>query len=391
MGALAALGPLSIDMYLPGFPAIAKDLQTDIAHVGLSLTSYFIGVSVGQLLYGPIIDRYGRKKPLLIGLFLYLLAAIGCALSPTIFWLIGLRLLLALGGCVGMVAGRAIVRDLFPANETAKVFSTLILVMSVAPIIAPTLGGFVTATFGWRYIFFILTLIAAILFFLVYRFLPESRQPDASVSLKPKRVLQDYLIVLKDPQFIVFAIAGSVTFAGLFAYLSGSPFVFMGYFGLSETHYSWLFGLNAFGFILGSQLNRLWLQRKTPEQITRRAGIFQWVSGFLLAVGTVSGVLHIAATIVLIFSFLFWSGFIAPNATAISLRPFTHYAGSASALLGSVQMMAGALASGLVSSLHNNTPLPMAIIMAACATLALIALLLHRQMMKKEALATAQN
>lgn len=391
LGALAALGPFSIDMYLPGFPAIAEDLQTTIAQVGLSLTSYFIGISVGQLFYGPLIDRFGRKKPLLIGLFIYLLAAIGCALSPTIDWLIGLRLLLALGGCVGMVAGRAIVRDLFPVSETAKVFSTLILVMGVAPIIAPTLGGFVTAGLGWRYIFYSLTLIAALLIFLVYRFLPESRQADATVSLQPRRVLQDYLLVLKEPEFITFSIAGSVAFAGMFAYISGSPFVFMEYFGLSETHYGWLFGFNAFGFILGSQLNRLWLLRRTPAQITRRAGIFQWVSGLLLALGSIWGVINAAGTIVLIFSFLFWSGFMAPNATAIALRPFTRFAGSASALLGSIQMVAGALASGLVSYFHNNTPLPMAISMGACATLALAALFVHRQLMKKQDVAAATN
>ncbi|AHM61315.1 Bcr/CflA subfamily drug resistance transporter [Flammeovirgaceae bacterium 311] len=378
-------------MYLPGFPAIAKDLQTDIAHVGFSLTSYFIGISVGQLFYGPIIDRYGRKKPLLIGLFLYLLAAIGCAFAPDVFWLIGLRLLLALGGCVGMVAGRAIVRDLFPASETAKVFSTLILVMGVAPIVAPTIGGFVTASLGWRFIFVTLTFIAAALLFLVFRFLPESKQPDASVSLQPKKVLKDYLMVLKDPEFITYAIAGSIAFAGLFAYISGSPFVFMEFFGLSETHYGWLFGLNAFGFILGSQINRLWLKRKTAEQITRRASIFQWVLGLLLAVGSVWGVLNITGTLVLIFGFLFCSGFIAPNATAVALQPFTRYAGSASALLGSIQMVAGALASVAVSFFHNGTPLPMALTMAGCATFALAVLLVYRQIAKRSKLAAASH
>ncbi|WP_225000176.1 multidrug effflux MFS transporter [Cesiribacter sp. SM1] len=391
LGALAALGPFSIDMYLPGFPAIAKDLQTDIAHVGFSLTSYFVGISVGQLIYGPVIDRYGRRTPLLIGLFLYLLAAIGCAFAPDVFWLIGLRLLLALGGCVGMVAGRAIVRDLFPASETAKVFSTLILVMGVAPIVAPTLGGFVTASFGWRHIFTALTLIAAALLFMVYRLLPESKQPDASVSLQPKKVLKDYLMVLKDPEFITYSIAGSVAFAGMFAYISGSPFVFMEYFGLSETYYGWLFGLNAFGFILGSQINRLLLKRKTAEQITRRASVFQGVLGLLLAVGTVWGVLDVTGTLVLIFGFLFCSGFVAPNATAVALSPFTRYAGSASALLGSIQMVAGALASVSVSFFHNGTPLPMALTMAGCASFALGVLLIYRHKAKRAEMAAASH
>src|SRR5690606_24641860 len=150
----------SIDMYLPGFSAIAEDLKTDVATVGLTLTSYFVGISVGQLIYGPLIDRYGRKKPFLIGLSIYLLAALGCAFSPHINWLIAMRLILALGGCVGMVASRAIIRDIFPVNETARVFSTLLLVMGVAPIIAPTIGGYLISNFGWPYIFIILSFIA---------------------------------------------------------------------------------------------------------------------------------------------------------------------------------------------------------------------------------------
>lgn len=383
LGALAAIGPFSIDMYLPGFPAIAADLETDIAHVGFSLTSYFIGISLGQIAYGPLIDRFGRKTPLLTGLVLYLIAAVGCALVPDVYWLIALRFMLAIGGCVGMVAGRAVVRDLFPAGETAKVFSTLILIMGVAPIVAPTIGGYVAAHFGWRYIFLFLVAFSALMFLVVKRFLPESRQPDPAVSLKPAAVLHDYLQVLKDPDFTSYTLAGSITFAGLFAYISGSPFVFMEYFGLSETLYGWIFGLNAFGFIAGSQINRLWLKEKSSAQIVLRAGFFQFLAGLVLAAGSVAGVLNATATMVLIFLFVFWLGFLAPNTTALALQPFTRFAGSASALLGSLQMVAGALASALVSYLHNNTLLPMVLVMACCAVIGYGVVVFHQKKVKK--------
>lgn len=383
LGALAAIGPFSIDMYLPGFPAIAADLRTDIAHVGLSLTSYFIGISLGQIVYGPLIDRFGRKTPLLAGLVIYMTAAVGCALAPDVYWLIALRFLLALGGCVGMVAGRAVVRDLFPASETAKVFSTLILIMGVAPIVAPTVGGYVTAHFGWRYIFLFLVAFSAAMFLVVKRFLPESRQPDPTVSLRPGAVLRDYVQVLKDSDFTGYALAGSIAFAGIFAYISGSPFVFMEYFGLSETVYGWIFGLNAFGFILGSQINRLWLKRKTPSQIVLRAGFFQFLGALILAAGSMAGVLNATATMVLIFLFVFWLGFLAPNTTALALQPFTRYAGSASALLGSFQMVAGALASAMVSSLHNGTLLPMVSVMTGCAVAGYAVVVFHQRKVKK--------
>ena len=389
LGALAAIGPFSIDMYLPGFPAIAADLDTDISHVGLSLTSYFIGISVGQIIYGPLIDRFGRKKPLSIGLLIYMVAAVGCALSPDVYWLIGLRLLLALGGCVGMVAGRAVVRDLFPPAETAKVFSSLILVMGVAPIIAPTLGGYVTATLGWRYIFYLLAVIGGAMLLMISRFLPESKGPDPAVSLKPGRVFTEYMQVFKEPSFISYAIAGSISFAGMFAYISGSPFVFMEYFALSETFYGWLFGLNAFGFIAGSQLNRLWLKTKSPSFVALRSGICLTIVGALLAIGSLMDILGPTGTFALIFFFLFFLGFLAPNTTALTLEPFTRYIGSASAMLGSLQMIAGALASALVSSLHNGTPVPMTLVMAGSAGIALVALLVRRNSAKKQTQAEA--
>jgi MFS transporter, DHA1 family, multidrug resistance protein len=383
LGALAALGPFAIDMYLPGFPAIAKDLKTDIAHVGLSLTSYFIGIALGQLIYGPLIDRFGRKKPLIIGLSIFVLASLGCALAPSVEWLIGLRLLLALGGCVGMVASRAMVRDLFPLKDIPNVFSTLMLVMGVAPIIAPTIGGYVTAHLGWQYIFVVLATIAAAVLFAVARLLPESRGADASISLKPKFILRDFSLVFRERTFLTYAVSGSLAAAGMFAYISGSPYVFMEHFGLTDTQYGIAFAMNAAGYILGSQVNRLLLRRSTSKQLTLKIGFIQFVAAIALVFGSVTGSLSALGTLALLFIFMFSLGIINPNASALAMSPFTKNAGSASAILGSLQMGTGALASALVSYLHNRTMVPMTGVMATLATLSLVFLLTARRSARK--------
>ena len=195
LGSLTAIGPFSIDMYLPGFPAIARDLHTDISHVALSLTSYFIGISFGQLVYGPLLDRYGRKRPVIVGLLIYIVAAVVCGLSPSIHWLVAARFLLAIGSCVGIVAARAIVRDLFPVNEIARIFSTLMLVLGISPIIAPTVGAYVADIYSWRLIFAVLGGIAILILIAVIRFLPESRPADASISLHPVQIIREYASV----------------------------------------------------------------------------------------------------------------------------------------------------------------------------------------------------
>src|SRR6187397_507380 len=197
LGFLTAIGPLSIDMYLPAFPAIAKSLNTSVARVTLSLSSFFIGISVGQLLYGPLLERFGRKKPLYIGLCIYLLASIGCALAASVNALIVLRLFQALGGCVGMVAARAMVRDLFEVKENAKIFSTLMLVVAVSPIIAPTLGGYITSLLGWRYVFVMLILVNLFILAGIYFLLPESKKPDPEFSLKAAAIIKNFAGIMK--------------------------------------------------------------------------------------------------------------------------------------------------------------------------------------------------
>ena len=206
LGMITAIGPFSIDMYLPAFAGIAADLNTTVADVSLSLSSFFIGISIGQFIYGPLLDRYGRKKPLYLGLVIYLVASLLCAIATSIQVLIALRFLQALGGCAGMVASRAMVRDLFSVQDNAKVFSLLMLVVGVSPIIAPTLGGYIASEFGWHYVFIVLTLMAVVILFSVHFGLPESRKADPTYSLKPRAIVSSYWSVLNEPQFYVYAL-----------------------------------------------------------------------------------------------------------------------------------------------------------------------------------------
>lgn len=379
LGLLTAIGPLSIDMYLPAFPEIARGLNTTVAQIMLSLSSFFIGISIGQFIYGPLLERFGRKKPLYVGLILYLFASIGCALATSANALIAFRLLQALGGCAGMVASRAIVRDMFKANEMAKVFSTLMLVVAVSPIIAPTLGGYIAAVASWRLVFAALIFVNVIIIIGVYFFLPESKQPDPSFSLKAGAITKSFFGILINPRFYAYALTGAIAYGGLSAYVSGSPNVFMETFGVSEKQFGWIFAIVAVGIISASQVNNIALKKYSSEQIIQVALICQSILGITLAMLAFFGVAELYLTIALIFLFLACQGFVFPNSSALSLASFGHNAGTASALMGGIQMAVGAGASALVSLLQNHTALPMSGVMAICSASALIVFMLGRK------------
>lgn len=366
LGLLSALGPFSIDMYLPGFQAIATDLGTNIEKIQMSLTSFFIGIASGQLVYGPLLDRFGRKIPLVIGLFIYIAASVGCVFIQTADGLILLRFVQALGSCAGMVASRALVRDYFPASETAKIFSLLMLVIGVSPILAPTIGGSVIHLWGWHYIFAFLAVLTTIITLGVVFILPKSK-PNPQISLMPKPIITGFAKVVKTPAFIIYAIAGGTASSGMYAYLSGSPFVMMEIYGLSEQQYGWVFGLVAAGLITASQLNNLLLKRHSSATVAHYALMMQAIVGFSLFLFAALNILSLFGIIFLIFCFLACQGFVFPNTSALALNPFSKSAGSASALLGSIQLSIGAVASALVSMFHNNTSIPMTSIMAFCA------------------------
>lgn len=373
---LTAIGPFSIDMYLPAFSNIAADLDTTVANVSLSLSSFFIGISIGQFIYGPMLDRYGRKKPLYAGLSLYLVASALCAMATSADSLIGLRFLQALGGCAGMVASRAMVRDLFAVKDNAKIFSLLMLVVGVSPIIAPTLGGYITAAFGWHSIFIILTIMAAVILVAVHFILPESSPPDPSYSLKPRAIISRFQSVLKEPQFFTYAFTGATAAAGLYAYIAGSPAVFLEIFKVSEQQYGWIFALVAAGLIISSQVNSLLLKKYKSEQIIRVALFCQGITGICLFVSSFNGWIGLPGTIGFILIFLSCQGFTFPNSSALSMAPFSKNAGSASALMGAIQMGIGALTSAIVSVLSNQTALPMTGVMASCSILSFCILMI---------------
>lgn len=369
LGGLAAVGPFSIDMYVPGFPVIANDFHVDISVIGYSLTSYFLGISFGQLIYGPVTDRFGRKKPLIIGLILYLIASVGCVFAPGVLSLIALRAMQALGGCVGMVASRAIVRDIFPPSKTAKMYATLVLILGVAPIVAPTMGGIVASTLGWRYIFVILTGIVLMILLAVIYFLGESKTPDPSISLRPGAIAKQYYAVLSNREFLIYGLASGALSSGLFAYISGSAFVYMDMFHLSEQQYGWIYSLNAAGLIGGSQLNHLMLRKNSSETISMAFAGTQLLTGIMLIVAAMLLPAGEIALFLLVIVYLMTHGILNPNTTALAINPFPKSAGTASSLIGFIQMTLGSIASALVSFLHNGTAYPMVVVMTCCSLL----------------------
>lgn len=379
LGTLTALSPFSIDMYLPAFQDIAKSLNTTTARVDLSLSSFFIGLATGQLIYGPLMDRFGRKRPLYFGLGLYIIASVGCFLSSSVEMLITIRVFQAIGSCAAGVASIAMVRDLFPVKDNAKVFALLFLVLGASPLIAPTAGSYLAAAFGWQSVFIVLLSIASLILLAVIFTLPESYEPDESYSLKPGPIINNFLQVIREPQFYTYAIAGSIAFCGLFAYVAGSPLVFMDVFDLTKKEYGWVFAGLSVGFIGSSQLNSWLIKRFKSEQVVKAALTGQVVIGFVFWIGALNGWYNLGGTIVMIFLVLCCVGLTNPNTSALSMAPFAKNAGVASALLGTMQLGLGAAASFCVSIFSSKSATPMAAIMAISSAIGLCVLLIGRR------------
>ncbi|MDH0748066.1 multidrug effflux MFS transporter [Pseudomonas sp. GD03842] len=368
LGALSAFGPLAIDFYLPGFPAIAAAFGTDEKHVQLTLASYFLGLSIGQLVYGPIADRFGRRVPLLFGVGLFTLASLACAFAPSLEWLIAARFVQALGGCAGMVLSRAIVSDKCSPVESAKVFSQLMLVMGLAPILAPMLGGVLVNVYGWQTIFMTLTLFSAFTAAAVAIGLPES-MPAGHPRPPLSGALGAYLRLFRDRIFLGHALTGGIAMAGMFSYIAGSPFVFIKLYGVPAEHYGWLFGTNAAGFILVAQINARLVGRFGPGGLLSRA-VWLYLSGALVLLGIAS--LHtrqLWPLLVPLFIYIASLGCIIPNASACAMAGQGKRAGSASALLGCLQFSVAAGAAALVGVLHDGTAVPMATVITLCGVL----------------------
>ncbi|XXY53906.1 Bcr/CflA family multidrug efflux MFS transporter [Sorangium sp. So ce269] len=372
LGALTALGPLSIDMYLPSLPALQRDLGTTASAVQLTLAVYFAGLGLGQLAYGPLTDRFGRKRPLYVGLALYVLASIGCALAPNVQALIALRFLQAVGGAAGQVVTRAVVRDLYGGAAAARLLSLLMLVMGAAPILAPTLGGWLLLVAGWRVIFAVLATLGLGCLALMAAALPETAV-ERTQRLDVRVIGAHLRELARDHAFVAYTLTGAFGQAGMFAYISGSPFVLIELFHVSPQHYGWIFGANAFGLIASAQVNHRLLARRSPAWLLARAtAATTAVGAALLAVG-ISGWGGIAAVIGTLFAFVASIGFIGSNATALAMDGQGARAGLASAALGSIQFAIAAGASSLVGVLNDGSMRPMAAIMAACSAASWVA------------------
>lgn len=367
LGAIIALGPLSIDAYLPSLPSIQHDLGTTKSLIQLTISAYFVGLATSQLAWGLISDRYGRRIPLLVGLSIYGAASFVCALAPQIGVLIAARVLQALGGAAGVVIVRAVVRDLWSGRDIARIMSLLILVMGVAPVAAPSLGGAILAVFGWRAIFYMLGTAAAALFVMVAVSLRETK-PAGIAAERPVRA---GVRVLGDRTFLAYALAGSFAMAGVFCYIAGTPFVFIDIYGLSPSAFAVLFGVNAAGFVLASQLNRFLLRKHGHIQLGRAALVFTVVVGAATAwAGWVGAPLVVLAP--LLFLYMSSIGFTLPNTTAAAMDPHGARAGMASAILGTMQYGLAAIASAATSAFAQDSSRPMTTAMLATAALAVV-------------------
>ncbi|HJV42288.1 multidrug effflux MFS transporter [Caulobacter sp.] len=366
LGALTAFGPMSIDMYLSSLPSIGRTLHAGPDQTQATLAAFFAGMAVGQFIYGPASDRLGRRPPLLIGIGVFLAASVACALAPNIETLIVARFVQALGGCAGPVIARAVVRDRFGHADTARVLSLMTLIMGLAPVLAPQLGGVVQFFAGWRGVFWTLVIFAAAIGSWAMFSLRESRSAETAAHARSEHPLRAYVALFGMRRLTGYALAGALNGAVLFTYISSAPDLVMGTYGHSPLVFNLIFAFNAVGIIGASQINRWLLRRSTPDQVLRKAGVGSIVAALLLTVAAWSGVGGQWTVLPLLFAALSIYGLMGGNTMAGALSVDPRRAGSISALMGSASFGAGALASWAGGLLHDGTPRPVAAVMFAC-------------------------
>lgn len=369
MGLLTALGPLAIDMYLPAFSAMARDLNTSHGHIERTLASYLFGLALAQLFYGPLADRYGRKKPLLLGLCIFIIASLGCASATDINHLVLWRIAQAFGGAAGLVIPRAVIRDNFDTRDASKALSVMMLIMGATPILAPILGGQMLLFANWRWIFHFMTLVSSALLISAVLSMKETLNPDRIIPLGARIIGRNYLALLRHKRFISYTLAGGFGSAGMFSYIAGSPRVFIEIYEVAPQYFGLLFGLNAVALIGMAQVSARMLNRHNPETLLKfaQAGL---VGVTLLALGlTLTGHLTLLLLMLCLMGYMGSQGFVNPNAAALALREQGHRLGAASAMMGTVQMLCGASAGLLVSLWHSPSALPLTGLLTLCATL----------------------
>lgn len=368
LGTICMFAPLAIDMYLPVFPIIAGELGVPVATIQLSLSAFFVGLAVGQLLWGPLSDRFGRRPPLVAGIVLFTVASIGCALAPDATTLIVLRALQALGGCAGMVITLAIVRDVYDPQEGAAVMSRLWLVFGLAPILAPSIGAWVVQFAGWRTIFWILTGIGVLCLVATVVLLPETRPAAIRDAQEPTALIHDYATLLGDRRFVGLAAAVACCHATVLAYVTASPFVLITVYGLEPTQYALLFALAAAALVASAQWNAHLLKRHAPAVLLRRASLLPPPLALVLVAITWQRTGGVTALMTTLLVYLAVTALIRPNATACALAGHGNRAGTAVSIIGSLQFLLATLAGALMSLIDDGTAVPMALTMTLFAT-----------------------
>lgn len=373
LGAVNAIGPLSIDMYLPAFPEIAEDLGTSASQVQLTLTACVAGLALGQLVLGPLSDRLGRRLPLMTAMATYSVASVLCSLAPSVGVLIGLRFVQGLAGAGGVVIARAVVRDLHSGAAAVKLFSSLMLVTGLAPILAPLAGGQVLRAASWDGIFVVLALLSAVIAIAVAFGLRETLPVGRRSSSGLAQTLATMRTLLHNRWFVGHGLASGLAFGALFAYIAGSSFALQGIYGVSPQLYSVLFAVNGLGLIAASQVNARLVERFGPALLLRRGLAAIAVSASTLLAVVLAGGLGVWAVLVPMFVIVSSLSFVLPNATALALADHAEVAGTASALLGVIQFLVGAVAAPLVGAGGTSSAVPMAAVMTVLAFGALAA------------------
>ncbi|CAB3902010.1 MULTISPECIES: Bcr/CflA family multidrug efflux MFS transporter [Achromobacter] len=369
MGALTAIGPFAIDMYLPAFPTIAANLGVSRGDVERTLAAYLIGLAMAQVFYGPMADRFGRKPPLLVGLTLFMIASLGCALSGSVEALTGWRVVQAMGGAAGIVIPRAVIRDHYETHEAARAMSLLMLIMGLAPILAPLIGGQLLAITSWRSLFWVMLAGGAMLMTAVILIMKESLTPERVVPLRWSTILQNYRGLFAHRGFMSHSLAGGFGQAGMFAYIIGSPRVFIELYGVPPQYYGLLFGTNALSLIICSQISARLLRTYTPRQLQSRALVTLACASLAAVALTLAGLLTLPLLMLCLICYMGSQGFVNPNSAALALADQGKRLGAASALLGTLQLSCGALAGFAVSAWQSDTALPLTTTLAACACL----------------------
>lgn len=372
LGTLSAFGPLSIDLYLPGLPDLTSDLDASASAGQLTLTACLLGLAFGQLAFGPLSDRFGRRPPLLAGLAVYFVASLACAAAPTIWALVGLRLVQGLSGAAGIVIARSIVRDLRSGVEAARLFSVLMIVLGVVPILAPILGGLLLHVMSWRGLFVVLAGIDLLILIGTALGLPETLRPE--LRRRAGQAAAGFGELLRDRYFIAYAVVVGLSFAAMFSYIAGSTFVLEDIYGVSPQVYGLIFGLNAFGIVIASQANRVLIARVSPERMVVAGVLAQTVAGVTLLVIVLVGGVGLPGILPCLFVVVASLGIVLPNGTALALTDYPHAAGSASAVLGTLQFAFGGVTAPLVGVAGRDTAVPMALLIALFGAGALAAL-----------------